>query len=131
MLSDMASDDSAAPELLWAPDPAHRGPLTEFTEWVAAHRGVVADDYAQLHAWSVADLDGFWSAVAEFCGVRFHSPPRAVLGDDRMPGAQWFPGGSLNYAEHALADGPGRGPPSSCRTWTPTPHSTARSRGQS
>ncbi|MDN5858318.1 MAG: acetoacetate--CoA ligase [Pseudonocardia sp.] len=106
----MASDGNAAPELLWSPDPARRGPLTEFTEWVAAHRGIDARDYAQLHAWSVADLDGFWSAVAEFCGVRFRTPPRAVLGEDRMPGAQWFPGATLNYAEHVLTDGPGRGP---------------------
>ncbi|MGI5126797.1 acetoacetate--CoA ligase [Pseudonocardia sp. CA-107938] len=103
----MASD-GAEPEILWTPDPAHRGPLAAFTEWVAEHRGVTARDYADLHDWSVADLDGFWSAVVEFCGVRFRTPYRAVLADDRMPGADWFPGGTLNYAEHALTDGPGR-----------------------
>ncbi len=60
------------------------------------------DDYASLHRWSVTDLDGFWSAVAEFFEVRFATPPTAVLGRREMPGAEWFPGATLNYAEHAL-----------------------------
>jgi acetoacetyl-CoA synthetase len=47
--------------------------------------------------------------VAEFVGVRFHQAPAAVLGVERMPGAEWFPGATLNYAEHVLSPGPGRG----------------------
>jgi acetoacetyl-CoA synthetase len=94
-----------APDVLWTPDPEHRGPLTEFTDWVREHRGVDAQDYAALHAWSVDDQPGFWSAVAEFLGVRFHEQPRAVLGRTEMPGAEWFPGATLNYAEHALLGG--------------------------
>jgi acetoacetyl-CoA synthetase len=65
-------------------------------------------DYAALHAWSVRDLAGFWSAVAGFTGVRFHQAPAAVLGAEQMPGARWFPSAMLNYAEHALSPGPGR-----------------------
>jgi len=82
--------------------------MTEFTGWVREHRGVDAPDYATLHSWSVDDLEGFWSAVAEFFGVRFHTPPSAVLRSAQMPGAEWFPGATLNYAEHALTAGPGR-----------------------
>ena len=99
-----------APAVLWTPDPAHRGRLAAFTDWVREHRGIEAADYAQLHAWSVSDLPGFWSAVAEFLSVRFHDAPRTTLGSTAMPGAQWFPGATLNYAEHALAEGPGRAP---------------------
>ena len=99
-----------APAVLWTPDPAHRGRLAAFTDWVREHRGVEAADYAQLHAWSVSDLPGFWSAVAEFLSVRFHDAPSTALGSAAMPGAQWFPGATLNYAEHALAEGPGRAP---------------------
>jgi acetoacetyl-CoA synthetase len=94
-----------APEVLWTPDPAHRGRLAEFADWVREHRGVDAPDYAALHAWSVADLEGFWSALAEFAAVRFHDAPTAVLGSRAMPGARWFPGATVNYAEHALAHG--------------------------
>jgi acetoacetyl-CoA synthetase len=93
------------PDVLWAPAPEHRGPLAEFTEWLREHRGVDAPDYAALHAWSVSDLEGFWSAVAEFTGVRFRDRPTAVLGRAEMPGTEWFPGATLNYAEHALAGG--------------------------
>jgi acetoacetyl-CoA synthetase len=99
------------PEVLWAPNPAATGPMTEFAAWVHEHHGIDAGDtsgYAALHAWSVTDLDAFWSAAAEFLGVRFSSPPTAVLGSRAMPGAEWFPGATLNYAEHALTPGPGR-----------------------
>jgi acetoacetyl-CoA synthetase len=93
------------PEILWAPDATQRGRLAEFTDWVREHRGVDAGDYAALHDWSVRDLEGFWSAVAEFLGVRFHDRPASVLGRTTMPGAEWFPGATLNYAEQALAVG--------------------------
>jgi acetoacetyl-CoA synthetase len=76
--------------------------LARFLHWARTHRGLEFGSYRDLHAWSVTDLDGFWSAVAEFSGVRFHTPPTAVLGRREMPGAQWFPGATLNYAEHAL-----------------------------
>ncbi len=59
--------------------------------------------------WSVDELDTFWQAVTEWFDVRFSTPYARVLGDRSMPGAQWFPGATLNYAEHALrAAGPAR-----------------------
>jgi acetoacetyl-CoA synthetase len=58
--------------------------------------------YEELQRWSVEDLEGFWQAVVDFYDVRFHTPPRAVLGSRDMPGAQWFPGATLNYAERML-----------------------------
>ncbi len=108
MLADMAD----TPELLWTPDPAtaSASALAGFARWVREHRGVdVADtDYPALHAWSVADIGGFWSAAAEYLGVLFHDAPTAPLGSTAMPGTEWFPGATLNYAEHALTPGPGR-----------------------
>jgi acetoacetyl-CoA synthetase len=83
--------------------------IAEFTRYVRERGAPVPDgDYAALHAWSVRDLAGFWSAAAEFTGVRFHQAPAAVLSAEHLPGAGWFPGGTLNYAEHALSPGPGR-----------------------
>jgi acetoacetyl-CoA synthetase len=106
MLAGMAPSDT--PDVLWDPESDSAGPLAEFTAWVREHRGVEASDYAALHAWSVEDLEDFWSAAAEFLGVRFHTRPSAVLGASQMPGTEWFPGATLNYAEHALTPGPGR-----------------------
>ena len=101
------------PEVFWWPDPqrAAASRIAEFTRYVRDRRGVSipSGDYAALHAWSVRDLAGFWSAVAEFVGVRFHQAPTAVLGAERMPGTEWFPGATLNYAEHVLRPSPGRG----------------------
>src|SRR5262245_19929668 len=96
---------AVTPDVLWQPDPHHDGPLARFTAWLREHKDVSAVDYAALHEWSVTDLDGFWSAVAEYLDVRFHTPPSAVLASRAMPGAEWFPGATLNYAEHALTPG--------------------------
>ena len=108
-MSDVGVD---TPEVLWSPDPQHveQTAIAAFARWAREHRGAAVDghDYASLHAWSVNDLEGFWSAVAEFCEVRFHTPPTTVLGSRSMPGATWFPGATLNYAEHALVHGPGK-----------------------
>ncbi len=98
--------------VLWQPTPAgiRETAIAAFADWVRTTRGVPIDgaDYSALHAWSVGDLAGFWSAAAEFLDVIFRDPPRETLGSTAMPGAQWFPGATLNYAEHALTPGPGR-----------------------
>ncbi|MDK1474780.1 acetoacetate--CoA ligase [Streptomyces sp. 549] len=105
-------DRSAAqPQPLWQPGPdriAASG-ITRFHEWAARHHGAPAPvpgdpaaGYAALHRWSVDDLPAFWQSVTEWFDVRFGTPPSTVLGDRTMPGAQWFPGATVNYAEHAL-----------------------------
>lgn len=82
--------------------------LARYLDFLAAVRGLRFEGYADLHRWSVTDLEGFWGSVAEFFDVRFADAPDRVLGRRAMPGAEWFPGATLNYAEHALrgaADG--------------------------
>jgi acetoacetyl-CoA synthetase len=88
-------------EVLWRPraDALERTAMGRFAT-AAGHT-----TYRDLHRWSIEDLDGFWSAIAE--DVRWHDRASIALADDRMPGAVWFPGGTLNYAEHALAAGGG------------------------
>ena len=104
--------DTDLPEVLWTPDPAvaRTSAIAQFARFVRERRlaGIDELDYRSLHAWSVEDLDAFWAVAAEFLGVRFHAAPRAALGSRAMPGTEWFPGATLNYAEHALTDGPGR-----------------------
>jgi len=96
-------------ELLWAPGPdrIEDANITAFTRWLGTERGLSFDvtsaaGYHELWRWSVSDLDGFWRAVWDYCGVRGSAPPTAVLGARTMPGAEWFPGARLNYAEHVL-----------------------------
>jgi len=79
--------------------------MAEFRGWLAENRGVRVADYQALWEWSTTDLEAFWGALAEFLNVRFHSEYDRVLGSTDMPGASWFPGATLNYAEHALSAG--------------------------
>src|SRR6478609_2704905 len=58
------------------------------------------ETYADLWRWSVTDLDGFWASIWDRYGVGERGA--TVLADREMPGAQWFPGTRLNYAEHAF-----------------------------
>ena len=51
----------------------------------------------------MTDLDAFWSSIWDFFGVRSSHRFDSVLARDIMPGASWFPGAEMNYAEHALA----------------------------
>lgn len=103
----------AEPSILWRPDPStvRDTAIVRFARWAATCRDTrITDelDYRALHAWSVRDPEGFWSAAAEFLGVMFRDPPQWTLGSAQMPGTQWFPGSTLNYAEHALTAAPGR-----------------------
>ena len=108
----MTSIETDTPDVLWRPDPAAvpQTRIARFGAWVREHRGIDVDgtEWASVHEWSIRDLDGFWSAVAEYSGVLFHDAPTATLGSREMPGAEWFPGSTLNYAEHVLTPGPGR-----------------------
>src|ERR1700704_5300815 len=91
-------------DILWTP-PADLRQSTEvgrFMTWVAEHRGRDFPSYDELQRWSVEDLEGFWSAVWEFYGIRAHTPYERVLASAEMPGAQWFTGARLNYAEHLV-----------------------------
>ena len=91
-------------DLLWTPgdDRVRAANLTAFTDWLAARRGLRFDGYDALWRWSVTDLEAFWQAVWDYSGVEASVPPERVLGSREMPGAQWFPGARLNYAQHVL-----------------------------
>jgi acetoacetyl-CoA synthetase len=90
---------------IWTPSPeriANSG-LTRYLNWLADTHGRRFDDYESLWEWSVADQEGFWASLWDFLGIRAHNGYERVLGRSEMPGAQWFPGSTLNFAEHLLA----------------------------
>ena len=101
-------------DVLWQPTPdsMRETRIAAFAEWVAQRRGIsVGDpvDYDALWRWSVEHLDEFWAEVWKFFDVAPGTTYDAVLADRSMPGAVWFPGARLNYAEHVLRRGEGRG----------------------
>ncbi|MBX7265808.1 acetoacetate--CoA ligase [Micromonospora sp. Llam7] len=94
----------------WLPDPARVRDtrIVRFATWLAAQGRATLDDvtdYRELHAWSVSSPGDFWAAVADFFDVDWETRPRGALADRRMPGAVWFPGGTLNFGGHLLRAG--------------------------
>jgi acetoacetyl-CoA synthetase len=92
--------------VLWTP-PADVRETTEvgrYLHWLERERGLVFDDYAALQRWSVDDLPSFWGSIWDFFEVKAHSPYTSVLASDAMPGAVWFPGARLNFAEHLVGN---------------------------
>ncbi len=77
--------------------------LTAFLAQVERNWGAKLADYDELYAWSLAQIETFWLAVWDFCGVIAETRGDRVLVDgDRMPGARFFPDARLNFAENLL-----------------------------
>ncbi len=91
-------------DVLWTP-PADFRDTTEigrYLNWLRDERGHAFDGYDELQRWSVTELEQFWGSIADFYELRFHTLYEQVLASRTMPGAQWFKGATLNYAEHLV-----------------------------
>jgi acetoacetyl-CoA synthetase len=91
-------------ELLWTPSPdtVARANVTIFMDWLSREHGLELNGYDALWRWSVEDTEGFWQAVWDYSGITASAPPERALARREMPGADWFPGARLNYAEQVL-----------------------------
>jgi acetoacetyl-CoA synthetase len=110
MRNDLAVDAPRAaavrtpPEIVWQPGPERieRATLTAYGRWLEQTRGLDFASYADLWQWSVDDLESFWASIWEFCEIQSSAPYERVLASAAMPGARWFPGARLNFAEHVF-----------------------------
>jgi len=89
-------------ELLWAPTPemVERSQLTRYLRWLAENRDLHFSDYHELWRWSVTEIEEFWGSLWEYFEVISEPAFDQVLKERVMPGARWFEGARLNYAEH-------------------------------
>jgi len=90
-------------EKLWAPsaEAVERSNMSAYMRWLAAERGLSFDgDYDRLWEWSTTDLEAFWRSVWDYFEVAADGDASTVLASREMPGAEWWPGVNLNYAEH-------------------------------
>ena len=91
--------------LIPAPALPREGSETErYIEWLDAELGLRFENWDALHRWSIDHLEDFWQSIWDFFQVISHSPATSVLAERVMPGARWFEGATLNFAEHALRD---------------------------
>ena len=90
------------PPLLWEPTQEFkdRTVLARYMRWLADEKGIEHADYDSLWRWSTEQLEAFWASIWEFFDVRGDSGYGTVLGHPDMPGAEWFPGATVSYAEH-------------------------------
>ena len=89
---------------LWTPSPERiaQSNLTRFMATVNREHGLTLDGYDALYDWSIADIPAFWEALWRFLDIKHSAPYASVLEDPRMPGATWFKGARLNFAENLL-----------------------------
>ena len=93
--------------VVWTP-PADARQSTEigrYLTWLERERERAFAGYDELWAWSIEDLEGFWGSIWDYFQIRAHTPYERVLSSRAMPGARWFEGAELNYAEHLLGSG--------------------------
>lgn len=104
MMDQISTDIKGTESPLWIPSLAQveSSRLFAFQAWLAEKKDLRFDDYATLWQWSVDDIDTFWLCIWEYFDVQANGSNQPVLGLRTMPGAQWFPNASLNYAEHVF-----------------------------
>ncbi|MFZ1684682.1 MAG: acetoacetate--CoA ligase [Candidatus Zixiibacteriota bacterium] len=91
-------------EPLWRPSPDRiaKSNLTAFMKRAGDRAGRTFQSYDELYDWSTDHIDQFWETVWHESGVIHSSSYQSVLSNDRMPGAKWFDGARLNFAENLL-----------------------------
>ncbi|TAM75247.1 acetoacetate--CoA ligase [bacterium] len=90
--------------VLWDPPAEFRAAanLTRYLHWLETHRDLHLGTYDELWQWSTERVEDFWTSLWEFFDVKANTPYRSVLSSHAMPGAHWFEGTTLNYAEHVF-----------------------------
>ncbi len=92
-------------KLLWKPteEQIQSSNMYRFMNFINEKYNQEFDDYAPLYKWSIDNIPDFWSAMWEFADIIVSKPYTAVIDDvSKMPGAKWFDGARLNFAENLL-----------------------------
>ena len=76
--------------------------ITKYIHWLESERGLSFGDYNSLWEWSVTDIENFWQSLWQFFDIKASNPYTTILSERKMPGAKWFQGAELNYAEHVF-----------------------------
>ncbi len=101
----MSSSPINEGDLLWQPSPdaVENTNITHYIRWLAVHRDLHLASYDALWRWSVTEIGAFWDSLRAYFDLPFTTLATTPLASAEMPGADWFPGATLNYAECLLA----------------------------
>jgi acetoacetyl-CoA synthetase len=91
-------------DVLWNPSEEFKraSNIYAFMQWLNERYGTEFSDYESLWEWSVADIERLWQCLWDYFGLESSTPYECVLKNREMPGAEWFPGAKVNYAQHVL-----------------------------
>ncbi len=89
---------------LWIPseERINNSNFTKYYEFLKRENNLSFSRYSELHAWSVREIETFWESMWKFSGIIHSKPYQKVLDERIMPGAKWFEGAALNFAENLL-----------------------------
>ncbi|WP_316188195.1 MULTISPECIES: acetoacetate--CoA ligase [unclassified Bradyrhizobium] len=73
-----------------------------YRQWLRDNRGLHLENFEEMRQWSIRDLDGFWRSIWDYYDLQSPTAFSTVLGKRTMPGAVWFPGASVNYAQQVF-----------------------------
>jgi acetoacetyl-CoA synthetase len=95
---------SISPEPIWTPsrERIEQSNLARYMDWLNTTQGLRFADYESLWQWSATELEAFWVSIWNHCSMRSSQPYQTVLHPRTMPGARWFEGSMLNYADQML-----------------------------
>ncbi|MDQ7781402.1 MAG: acetoacetate--CoA ligase [Desulfomonilaceae bacterium] len=100
----MESRNIVEGELLWKPSEALKksANITHYLAWLHREKGLRFAGYEELWEWSTGSLEDFWESLWDYYEIKASKPYDRVLSTRSMPGASWFDGSHLNYAEHVF-----------------------------
>ncbi|WP_174732195.1 acetoacetate--CoA ligase [Mesobacillus harenae] len=99
-------------QILWEPSQQQldESNMSRYMTWLKKHKGLSFNTQQELWKWSVEELENFWESIWEFSNIRSAAPYDTVLVKREMPGAKWFPGARINFADHVFRHGKGNKP---------------------
>lgn len=92
-------------KLLWEPSDERKrnANMTKYMDFVNKGYGQDIHSYSELYEWSINNIPDFWKSVWDFCGIKASKKYEKVVDDlTKFPGANWFVGARLNFAENLL-----------------------------
>jgi acetoacetyl-CoA synthetase len=92
-------------DILWSPsvERYQASTMAAFERYLSKKHDLTFSDYNEMWRWSISDLNSFWGAIADFFELRFFEQPQKILNKRAMPGAEWFVGAKVNYADQILS----------------------------
>ncbi|MFQ5448232.1 MAG: acetoacetate--CoA ligase, partial [Saprospiraceae bacterium] len=100
------------PARLWTPSEGfvQNSNLQKYLDWLRKERNLDFGNYQEAWQWSAEEPEKFWESLWQYFDVKSHTPYQRVLSGEKMPGAKWFEGSTLNYAEHVFRAASGEYP---------------------